>query len=286
MPYRTDLAYQYDGSFEGLLCCVFESYERKEIPFDIYSAEEEQGFLFESKWIETDSRMADRVFNSIPVKISPEAQEIVRMGWFTCAQQKEILLFRFLRLGFTHGRKVMDMLTDDTVDSLHKAVRHLTTESHNYKGFVRFSVYGHVLAAVIEPQNMVLPVIRDHFCDRFQSDTFMIFDKTHGMALVHQPGESRIISIDELTLPDTDATEAEYRRLWKRYYDSIAIRGRLNPRLRMSHMPKRYWSQLTEFGDPSAYSTQSADRSSYAAESKAKLTYADDSGGIDDPKNK
>ena len=32
---RSNLIYLYDGSFEGLLCCVFQSYEKKEIPFDI-----------------------------------------------------------------------------------------------------------------------------------------------------------------------------------------------------------------------------------------------------------
>ena len=27
-----EIIYQYDGSFEGLLCCVFESYTKKERP--------------------------------------------------------------------------------------------------------------------------------------------------------------------------------------------------------------------------------------------------------------
>ena len=31
----TDTAYCYDGSFAGFLCCVFESYARKEIPTEV-----------------------------------------------------------------------------------------------------------------------------------------------------------------------------------------------------------------------------------------------------------
>ncbi len=31
----TDTAYCYDGSFAGFLCCVFESYARKEIPAEV-----------------------------------------------------------------------------------------------------------------------------------------------------------------------------------------------------------------------------------------------------------
>ena len=37
----TDTAYCYDGSFAGFLCCVFESYARKEIPAEVCSAIQE-----------------------------------------------------------------------------------------------------------------------------------------------------------------------------------------------------------------------------------------------------
>ena len=78
-------------------------------------------------------------------------------------------------------------------------------------------------------------------------ERFLIFDKTHREALVHRPGVLRFCPMDELTLPPPDRTEAEYRALWKRFYDTIAIEGRTNPRGRMSHMPKRYWGNMTEF---------------------------------------
>ena len=29
------MIYSYDGSYDGLLCCVFKSYQEKEIPEDI-----------------------------------------------------------------------------------------------------------------------------------------------------------------------------------------------------------------------------------------------------------
>jgi probable DNA metabolism protein len=271
MSYRTDVAYSYDGSFDGFLCCVFESYDKKELPFDIQPDDAPQGFLFEGKPIQTDSVKADRVYRSIPLKICPEAQELVRMGWLTCVPHKELLLLRFLRLGFTHGRKIMDMLADDTVNSLNSAVMHLNREGHHYLGFVRFSIHKGVLVAVIEPKNQVLPVISEHFCDRFHTETFMIFDKTHGLALIHRPGQSGIIALDELTVPEADAEEEEYRRLWKRFYDSIGIEGRYNPRLRMNHMPKRYWSQLPEMQDATAYASPVEKRISRAAESTELL---------------
>lgn len=246
MPDRTDLIYAYDGSFEGLMCCVFESYQQKEIPSVIRPPGIEPGLFDTAKWIETDEHKADRVFNSIPLKISSQAQELVKLGFLTCAPHKELTIYHFLRLGFKHGSKVMTMLTDETVSSLQKAVRHLTSESHKFKGFVRFSVYGEALVAVIEPKNFVLPLLSLHFCDRFRNESFMIYDKTHSMALIYQSQKADLISVDELTLPDVEGPEVEYRRLWKQFYETIAIEGRNNPRCRRTLMPKRYWSQMTE----------------------------------------
>ncbi|MFQ7855321.1 MAG: DUF4130 domain-containing protein [Eggerthella lenta] len=35
--------------------------------------------------------------------------------------------------------------------------------------------------------------------------------------------------------------------MWRRFYDTIAIEGRENPRCRMTQMPKRFWGTMTEF---------------------------------------
>lgn len=249
MPDRTDIVYAYDGSFEGLMCCVFESYEYKENPSVIRRPGEQQSLFDTAKWIGTDVDKAARVFNSIPLKISPQAQELVKLGFLTCASNKELLIYHFLRLGFKYGSKVMTMLTDDTVCALQKAVLHLTSESHKFKGFVRFSIYDEVLVAVIEPKNFVLPLLSPHFCDRFRNETFMIYDKTHSMALIYRSPKAELIFVDELALPDVDATEVEYRRLWKQFYKTIAIESRNNPRCQRTLMPKRYWGQLTELDE-------------------------------------
>jgi probable DNA metabolism protein len=242
----SSLAYSYDGSFEGLLCCVFESYQWKETPLAIHSEGSGQGLLLEAKWIETDKIKADRVLRSIPLKISREAEELVRLGFWSAVPDKEMLLLNFLYLGFSHGSAVMNMLADDTFFALNKAVRLLRRESHHYLGFIRFTVYGPVMAAVIEPQGYVLPVIKDHFCDRFQSESFMIYDRTHRVALIHQPGRHAIVPLDEWVPPQPDETEAAYRRLWQSFYHAIGIKERKNDRQRASMMPKRYWKHLPE----------------------------------------
>ena len=69
------------------------------------------------------------------------------------------------------------------------------------------------------------------------------------MALLYQPYQSAIISIDDLELPAPDEEEQSFRELWRIFYDTIEIQGRHNPKCRQSHLPKRYWKYMTEFGD-------------------------------------
>jgi len=255
------LMYRYDGSFDGLLCCVFESYDKKEVPMDILQPDTPQTLLFQAKEIRTDSSKAARVLASIPKKIGTQAFDFVRHAFLTCFSQKELYILRFLRMGYRYGPSVMGMLTNDVVNTLFKAVKHLNNESHLLKGFVRFSILNQVLIAAIEPKNYVLPLLTEHFCERYPEERFLIYDKTHGMALVYEPYQSNLIAIEALEIPEPDEEEQSFRELWQLFYDTIEVQGRHNPGCRMSHMPKRYWKCMTEFGGPQKKSLLSLERS-------------------------
>lgn len=250
MNTRTNLSYCYDGSFEGFLCCVFESYTKREVPTLIYPYDEPQCSLYPENQIQTDPAHAERVFASLVNKISEEACELVQLGFLTCLPQKELLLYRFIRMGYRHGAVVVNWLADETVHSLRKAVQFATHEAHLLCGFIRFSEQNGTLASIITPKNWVLPLLRDHFCSRYNTETFLIYDKTHQMALVHQPGKTEIFPLEQFSLEEADDTEAQFRRLWKRFYNTIGIEGRYNPKCRMTHMPNRYWENMTEFQNP------------------------------------
>ena len=254
MPDRTAVIYYYDGSFEGLLCCVFESYEKKEIPEDIAVADTPQTTFLPVKEIVTDPEKAGRVLASIPKKMGYEALDFIRHAFLTCLPHKEREILLFLRLGFRVGPSVVNMLADDTVDTLFKAVKHLNNESHLLKGFIRFSIFQGALVTEIEPKNFVLPLLNQHFCERYPEEKFLIYDKAHGMALIYQPYHSEIIAIEDLELPEPDEEELFFRDLWRLFYNTIEVEGRHNPKCRMSHMPKRYWKYMTEFGGGAAAS--------------------------------
>ncbi len=157
MPDRPNLIYRYDGSFDGLLCCVFESYAAKEIPANIFSAALPQTTLFPVKDIATDPQKAKRVAGSIPKKMGAEVLDFVRHAFLTCLPQKERHILLFLRLGYRLGPAVCDHLADPAVDTLQKAVRHLLNEAHLLKGFIRFSTFGGALVTAVSYTHLTLP---------------------------------------------------------------------------------------------------------------------------------
>jgi len=247
MHYRTDIAYLYDGSFNGLLCCVFESYYEKELPFAIFNYDEQQETLFAVKEIFTDEAKAKRVEDSIGASISQEALQLVRICYLSYLENRELIILNFLRLGYKVGAPVVDMLADDAVRAITKAVQNATGEAHVFKGFLRFSDYNGALAAIIEPKNFVLPLIAPHFCDRLPNENFLIYDETHKHVFIYQNGDRNLFPLEHLELPPACEKEERYRALWKQFYDTIAIEGRVNPKLQIGNMPRRFWKHMTEF---------------------------------------
>ncbi|MBC5649033.1 TIGR03915 family putative DNA repair protein [Christensenella sp. NSJ-35] len=244
---RSSMIYQYDGSFDGLLCCVFESVARKEVPEGVYGPGHFQMSMFETRTIETDPIHARRVLASIPKKMGREALDFVRKAFLTCLPEKERHIVLFLRMGYEYGSKVMRMLADDVVNTLFKAVKHLEGEAHLLTGFIRFSIHDKALVAQITPKNYVLPILAPHFRGRYPDENFLIYDKTHGDVLVYEHKKTQVFSVERFALPDPDEEERRFRALWRMFYETIAVPGRENPRCRMAQMPKRYWENMTEF---------------------------------------
>ncbi|MFQ6893118.1 MAG: TIGR03915 family putative DNA repair protein [Acutalibacter sp.] len=249
MPYRTNLIYHYDGSYQGFLCCVAQCFQAKELPVDIRAQEDEQQSLFGRRDIPTRLDLAQRVERSIPRKISPQAHRLVREGFLTCLPQREMALLRFLLMGYKYGGQVVRLTTEPVVHTLEKAALALRNEAHHTLEFLRFADCGEFLAARITPKNAVLPLVAPHFCDRLPSENFMIYDETHQMGFLYRGREGRageFFQADQVELPPPSGEELCWQNLWKVFYRTIAVEGRRNPKLRQNLCPKRFWPLMTE----------------------------------------
>ena len=241
------VCFDYDGSYPGFLTCVFESYAHREEAVCFTSPEEDRLTLWPERHVDTDQAKAERVYRSLSKKISPQACRLVTQAFLTCLPERELHMYRFLRLGYQRGADITRDLTDDRVAVLTRAVGHLTGEAHLLKGFTRFSEQEGVLVGEIAPKNRVLPLLRPHFCARYPEESFVLYDRTHREALFYRPRRWAIVPLEAFRAAAPGREERDFRRLWRRFYDTIAIEGRENPRCRMTQMPKRFWGTMTEF---------------------------------------
>ncbi|MCL2485048.1 MAG: TIGR03915 family putative DNA repair protein [Endomicrobia bacterium] len=244
---RQNIIYSYDGTFDGFLCCAFESFLRKEIPADIISEKAPQPALLEQFNIETDFEKAGRVKKSIREKISLDAFFLLRDALFTDFPEKEMLMLEFMRLGYKTGSAITSMLSNNTVDKLIKAVNYLHREALRYKEFIRFSEYDGLLIASIKPRNFVLPYTAPHFAQRMPEEKFIIADETNKAVCVYEKRKLSLFDAKDITIPKADEREAFYRNLWKEFYNSVAIKERINPKCQNNLLPKRYRDRMTEF---------------------------------------
>lgn len=239
---RPAVAYRCDGSLAGILCCIYESYTQKELPVDVLPLE--QTSLFIAKNIETVEEHALRVWRSI--EKNADVALLVRDCWLADQSGREQLLFTFIRRFYELGKSVCARLDDPVCSSVFQSARALRNEAHLMSEFLRFSEREGVLVAEIEPKGMVLPLMRNHFVDRYMCERFIIFDRTHRHALFYGNRHSHFQEVDELELSPATEAELQFEALWKQYYRSIANLERLNPRCRMNHMPKRFWAHMLE----------------------------------------
>lgn len=248
MPDGTALSLLIDDTFEGLLTAVFDSYTLSPTPTNIQSAAGYQPlFGWRYQEVATDAAKAARVIAGVRRQMGQRGYEKIWQGFLHADPARYNIIYRYIRLGMRLGPKLYLRLTDPTVMAMEKLCSLTGREAGLLLEFIRFSkLEGGVYYAEIDPEHAILPLLMPHFADRFNTQPFLIHDKTHALAGVYDRREWYITSTEGLQLPAYSADEQAYRRMWKAFYDTIAIKERANYALRRQHMPKKYWKNITE----------------------------------------
>lgn len=240
--------YLYDGTFEGLLTCVYHHYYTEKASGIFPKQEYQSTMLGGFMEVETEAEKAVIVYEAIEKKISTYDLQRVYKVFLSGADQKECKLLNYIRLGFVKGSCISLLHGDPIVFPVQEAEKKINNEIHRLKGLVRFSeLENRILYSVIEPDHDVVEFLAPHFCDRFKNEPFIIHDKKRGKALVSYQGEWYIRALGQEELAPLSKEEASYRNLWKQYFTNMAIKERINPRCQKNLMPVRYWKHLTEF---------------------------------------
>ena len=242
------LSYLFDGTFEGLLTCIHEAYYRHETPDHIIWGDQlQENLLTCCAQIPTDNGKADKVLHSIRAKISADALEHAFHAYLSEINDIGVWIYRYLRLGWKVGPSVDRYLCEDEVSAVHEAGRKVEWESHKMLGLIRFrELEGGIFYAPIGPDHNIVSLVAPHFAERLSDQTWMIHDVKRDIAAVYNKTDWTIAVIRQKKALPLHGDELEFQRLWKQYFQSIAIRSRRNPGLQRQYMPSRYWRYLVE----------------------------------------
>lgn len=239
----------YDNTFEGLLTAIYDGFYSKEPPSYIYGINDSSaplmlGDIFE---IITENEKFSKVKDAIIHKINLLALKKIYTTFLSNEKNKEMIIFKYLKIAFTIGPRVHNFLNIHEVRLIDDINKKVTHEAHRFTGFIRFNYIDEkFLYSSIEPDNDILELLGDHFKNRFSREYFIIHDISREKALIYNKISYEIIYMDKETYEQLKSHEDEYSSLWKTYFKSTTIEERINPKLQSRLMPKRYWKHILE----------------------------------------
>lgn len=246
----------YDGSFEGLISAVFDVYNQKLSQVKLCKKNKEIPDLF-ARSVEVD--FSDQKFKRVSEKL---IEYLGKSGFnslwkATLSELPDVddLILSLIKYTFQEKKNVLKNYGHPDVLKLQQILKSLNRERHRMNAFVRFELgKDQVLYATIEPDFDVLPLISNHFKNRYADQKWLIFDLKRNYGIYYDLNTVSTLEIvkdgghnkPSVLAVEWDSTEFEYQKLWKNYFKSTNIKSRKNTKLHLQHVPKRYWRYLTE----------------------------------------
>ena len=251
--------YLFDGTMDGLLTAVFDAFSLKEHPEELLTEGDALPLFCERTYqVTTDEEKARRVWTGLEKKLSREAMKLISVSWLSEQKELNTTLFRYVCKVFRQG-DISRNFADPDVLAVTNIARKVLHEQLRMKQFIRFQkAKDGTYLAVVSPDHNVLPIIIDHFQDRFNDQPWLIYDaKRHYGFNYDGKTVIRITFEDESAVPfslDNGKLNEEVlssddqllQNLWRTYFKAICIKERMNPRKQLNDMPRRYWKYMTE----------------------------------------
>ena len=268
--------YIFDNTLDGLLTAVFDSFALRQQPQLLAEGEQLPLFADEPHRVAADEVKAARVWKGLEKHLSREALRIISISWMSEERALNQPLFNYICKVFHTGKDISHNASDPDVLAVRNTCRRVLHEEQRMKQFIRFQkAKDGTYLAVVSPDHNVLPLIIDHFQDRFNDQSWLIYDARrhygyyYGSPSPAQPDTSlpsankgmgdvvRITFEDEASVPfdltngklDASVLSTDdqlFQDLWRTYFKAICIRERINPRKQLNDMPRRYWRYMTE----------------------------------------
>ncbi len=242
------MTYLYDGSFEGFLCVVYESYMRKTAATKIIKDPRRIDLMDEICDVITNRTHAQKVLESLEAKFAKKAYARIFHIFMCDTRDFERPLYDYIVLGFRDSKLLGD-INHPSIRYIENLSREYFRHLHRMYGFVRFEELADgTLYASIEGKFNILPLLGRHFMQRLDGCPFILHDRVRALAFLYDGNANRIEHVAEFIEPERSSHEAKFQKLWKTFFESVTITERKNPRLQRSWVPLLYRRYMTEFG--------------------------------------
>lgn len=255
----------YEPSFEGWLSAVYYVYEHK------LQHDESLQLIAQDRYIpslisaatsvNTDDEHAQRVLTKLNKLLGRSGMRQVLWGFLSEKDNIGTTLFHIVKYAIDYPkRRVLEDLGHLDVLELAQTVKSVGREKHRMEAFVRFEhTIDDIYFARVEPDFNVLPLIGEHFRQRYQDQHWAIYDLKRGYGIYydkslstpsHPAALQTITDLDDAVLRNPASIhspdEQRYQKFWQGYFTNVNIKERKNPRLHKQYLPQRYWKYLSE----------------------------------------
>ena len=187
----------YEPSFEGWLSTIFYVYANRlqEDEFLQLVAQDcyVPSLIAQATNVATDKNKAERVLVKLNHLLGREGIRNILWGFLSEKDSIGTTLFHVVKYAIDYpSRDIMQDLGHSEVLELMQTVKSVGRERHRMKAFVRFEhTTEDIYFARVEPDFNVLPLIGEHFRQRYQDQHWAIYDLTRGYGIYYDKSKRR-----------------------------------------------------------------------------------------------
>lgn len=238
---------RYDGTLAGLLTVCHLSGLPRQGPTTIQRPPYPDAGLFDRiKEIPTDAQLAADLRDHIGRSLSPRTFDNVRLAFLSEHPGIELMIWRYLALGWKIGSGLDACLAHPDVHSIHCWAGRTAREGHRLKGLARFreTADGTWYAPLYADAN-VMPLLAPHFARRLDRP-WVLHDVRRSLGAIGEDGRYLLGQLEAPGEIAWSVEELSYQELWRTFHHHIAIPDRASRRRQQQFMPLKYWEYLIE----------------------------------------
>ncbi len=206
----------FDGSFDGLMTLVFDTYRRKD---DVEAVSEYRGAdsLLMTCFIPNDEAKALRIKGFMARSLGEEFTFMVKAAFLSRRESRFRSIVRTLHLSCGMGKAALDLMDDSVLDFI-ASQKEVRFEAHRFEGLIRLrQMRDGSMLGVFAPRNNVLPLVLPHFTERFPDERLLLYDEIRHLAGLSGEGKTELMEVAGIT-PQETGDEAELQDLWRVFF--------------------------------------------------------------------